>query len=237
MAGSVNKAIIIGNLGADPEVRTTPSGQMVCNLSVATSENYTDRNGNRQERTEWHRVVLWGKLAELAQRYLSKGRKVFIEGRIQTRSWEDQQTGQKRYSTEIVARDMVFLDSQGGGGGQGGYGGGQGGQGGYGGGQGGYGGGGQGGYGGGQGGYGGGGQGGYGGGGQGGYGGGQGGYGGGQGGYGGGQAQGGYGGPPQAAPPAPGGAPPQPAQPAPPAPAGGSETGGDPGYVDDDIPF
>ena len=218
MAGSVNKAIIIGNLGADPEVRTTPSGQAVCNLSIATSENYNDRSGQRQERTEWHRVVLWGKLAELAQRYLAKGRKVFIEGRIQTRSWDDQQTGQKRYSTEIVARDMVFLDSQGGGGGgQGG--GGYGGQGGGGG------------YGGGQGGYGGGGQGGYGGGGQGGYG------GGGQGGYSGG-GQGGYGGQPQSAPPAPAAAPPQPAAPpAQPARAPESKPDADPGFVDDDIPF
>src|SRR5690606_8792446 len=87
VAGSVNKVIIIGNLGADPELRTTGSGQSVATLSIATSENFNDRDGNRQERTEWHRVVLWGKLAELAQRYLAKGRKVFIEGRLQTRSW------------------------------------------------------------------------------------------------------------------------------------------------------
>jgi len=181
MAGSVNKAIIIGNLGADPEVRTTQSGQTVATLSVATSENFTDKQGQRQERTEWHRVVLWNKLAELAQRYLQKGRKVYIEGQIRTRSWEDQQTGQKKYTTEIIGREMTFLDSgSGGGGGGGGYGGGGGGGGGYGGG--GYGGGGPqqgGGYGGGGGGYGGGGPqqggGGYGGGGQqgGGYGGGQ----------------------------------------------------------------
>ncbi len=163
MAGSVNKAIIVGNLGADPDVRTTQSGQLVATLSIATSDNYTDKQGNRQERTEWHRVVVWGKLAELAQRYLGKGRKVYIEGRIQTRSWDDPKSGQKRYTTEIVAREMTFLDSaqgrgQGGGGygggGQGGYGGGQGGGGYGGGGQGGYGGGGQGGHGGGQGGYG-----------------------------------------------------------------------------------
>jgi len=132
MAGSVNKVILIGNLGADPDVRTTPSGQMVATISVATSETFNNREGQRQERTEWHRVQLWGKLAELAQRYLTKGRKVYIEGRIQTRSWDDQQTGQKRYSTEVVANQMVFIDSGGGGreaggvdeGGGGGFGGG-----------------------------------------------------------------------------------------------------------------
>ncbi|MCA9515304.1 MAG: single-stranded DNA-binding protein, partial [Myxococcales bacterium] len=140
MAGSVNKVIIIGNLGADPDVRTTQSGQTVATLSIATSENFTTRDGQRQERTEWHRVVVWNKLAELAQRYLQKGRKVYIEGRIQTRSWDDQQTGQKKYSTEIIAQEMTFLDSgrgdgagaeggggYSGGGGGGGYGGGGGG--------------------------------------------------------------------------------------------------------------
>lgn len=159
MAGSVNKVILIGNLGADPDVRTTAQGQMVATLSLATSERFTTRDGQRQERTEWHRVVVWGKLAELAQRYLQKGRKVFVDGRIQTRSWDDQQTGQKRYSTEVVANELVFLDSGPGGreagaasdeygasGGGGGYGGGGGG---YGGGGGGYGGGGYGGGGGG----------------------------------------------------------------------------------------
>ena len=114
MAGSLNKVLIIGNLGADPEVRTTQSGQTVATLSIATSENYTDREGNRQERTEWHRVVLWARLAELAQQYLRKGRKVYVEGRIQTRSWDDAQSGQRRYTTEVVAREMVFLDSGGG---------------------------------------------------------------------------------------------------------------------------
>ncbi|MCC6623529.1 MAG: single-stranded DNA-binding protein [Deltaproteobacteria bacterium] len=124
MAGSVNKVILIGNLGADPDVRTTATGQMVATLSIATSETFNDKQGQRQERTEWHRVVLWGKSAELAQRYLAKGRKVYIEGRIQTRSWDDQQTGQKRYSTEVVANQMVFLDSgagRGGGEDRGGY--------------------------------------------------------------------------------------------------------------------
>lgn len=111
MSGSVNRVILIGNLGADPDVKTTASGQMVANLSIATSETFNNREGERQERTEWHRVQLWGKLAELAQRYLAKGRKVYIEGRIQTRSWDDQQSGQKRYATEIVANQMVFLSS------------------------------------------------------------------------------------------------------------------------------
>ncbi len=113
MAGSVNKVIIIGNLGADPEVRTTATGQMVATLSIATSESFTDKQGQRQERTEWHRVVLWGKTAEIAQRFLGKGRKVYIEGRIQTRSWDDAQTGARRYATEIVASQMTLLDSQG----------------------------------------------------------------------------------------------------------------------------
>lgn len=108
---SVNKVIIIGNLGADPEVRTTAGGQLVCTLSVATSDAWTGKDGVKQERTEWHRCVLWGKLAELAQRYLAKGRKVFLEGRLQTRSYEDKD-GAKRYSTEIVCSEMVFLDSQ-----------------------------------------------------------------------------------------------------------------------------
>lgn len=107
---SVNKVILLGNLGADPEVRTTPQGQLVATVSLATSESFKDASGSRRERTEWHRVVLWGKLAELAQRYLQKGRKVYIEGRITTRSWDDQQTGQKRYSTEIVASEMQFVD-------------------------------------------------------------------------------------------------------------------------------
>lgn len=128
MSGSVNRVFIIGNLGADPEVRTTQAGQSVATLSIATSESFNDREGTRQERTEWHRVVCFSKLAELAQRYLGKGRKVYVEGRLQTRSWEDKQTGQKKYATEIVARELTFLDSNAGGGGQGGgggYGGGQ----------------------------------------------------------------------------------------------------------------
>ncbi len=115
MAGSINKVILIGNLGADPEVRTTPSGQQVATLSLATSRGYKDREGNKREETEWHRVIAWGQLAELAQRYLAKGRKVYIEGRLQTRSWDDTQTGQKKYTTEIIADQLTFLDSGSGG--------------------------------------------------------------------------------------------------------------------------
>ena len=95
----VNKAIIVGRLGSDPEVKTVTSGQTVCRLSVATSENWTDRDGQKQERTEWHRVVVWGRMAEVCGQHLAKGRQVYLEGRLQTRSWEDQQ-GQKKYTTE-----------------------------------------------------------------------------------------------------------------------------------------
>lgn len=111
MSGSVNRVILVGNLGSEPESKTTSSGQVVTTFSLATSETFNNREGERQERTEWHRVQAWGKLAELCERYLSKGKKVYVEGRIQTRSWDDQQTGQKRYSTEIVANQMVFIDS------------------------------------------------------------------------------------------------------------------------------
>ena len=110
MSGSVNKVILIGNLGADPDVRTTPQGTTVVTLSIATSESFTGKDGQRQDRTEWHRVVLWNKLAELAQRFLAKGRKVYIEGRLQTRSWDDQQSGQKKYTTEIIGTSMTFID-------------------------------------------------------------------------------------------------------------------------------
>lgn len=106
----VNKVILIGRLGQDPEVRMTPNGQAVCSLRLATSESWT-KDGNKEERTEWHRVVVWGRQAELAGKYLKKGRACFIEGKLQTRSWDDQQTGQKRYSTEIVASNIQFLDS------------------------------------------------------------------------------------------------------------------------------
>lgn len=105
---SVNKVMLMGRLGADPELRTISSGQAVANFNLATSENWVDRDGQKQEKTEWHRVVVWGKLAELCRQYLSKGRQVFVEGKLQTRSWEDQQ-GQKRYTTEIVASNIQFI--------------------------------------------------------------------------------------------------------------------------------
>ncbi len=119
--GSVNKAIVLGNLGQDPDVRSTSSGQMVANFSLATNRSWTDRNGQRQEQTEWHKIVAWAKLAEIIEQYLKKGDQVYIEGRLQTRSWEDK-SGEKRYTTEIVAQEMVMLGS--GGGARGGFGGG-----------------------------------------------------------------------------------------------------------------
>jgi single-strand DNA-binding protein len=109
---SVNKALLVGRLGRDPETRFTSGGQAVCNFTMATDQTYKDRNGERQKRTEWHRIVLWGKLAELAQQYLKKGSLVFIEGRIQTRQWDDRE-GQKRNTTEIVATEMRFLGGRG----------------------------------------------------------------------------------------------------------------------------
>ena len=124
MAGGVNKVILSGHLGADPDMRYTPSGAGVCELRLATSESWKDKNGQRQERTEWHRVVVWGKTAEICAKYLAKGRQVFIEGRIQTRSYDDKE-GQKRYITEIIANDVQFLSSGRDGGGGGGGGGGR----------------------------------------------------------------------------------------------------------------
>ncbi len=109
---SLNMAIIVGNLGRDPEVRFTQSGRAVANLSVATSDVWNDQEGNRQERTEWHRVVVFGKTAESCGQYLSKGRQVCVQGRIQTRKWTDQ-NGQERYSTEIVAQRVDFLGGAG----------------------------------------------------------------------------------------------------------------------------
>lgn len=118
--GSINKVILIGNLGRDPEIRYTQNQSAVANFSVATSERWTDRATNeRREQTEWHRVVCFQRLAEICGEYLHKGSKVYIEGRLQTRSWEGQD-GQTRYTTEVVARDMQMLDSRGGGGGGGG---------------------------------------------------------------------------------------------------------------------
>lgn len=106
--GSVNRAMVLGNLGQDPEVRFTPGGQAVCNFSVATNEKWTDKSGHTQERTEWHRIVAWGKTAELCGEYLRKGRQVFIEGKLQTREWTDKE-GTKRYTTEIVADRVTFI--------------------------------------------------------------------------------------------------------------------------------
>src|SRR3954462_14653775 len=131
MAGGVNKVILVGHLGADPDMRYTPSGQGVCELRLATSESWNDKNGQRQERTEWHRIVVWGKRAEVCSKYLAKGRQVFVEGRIQTRTYDDKD-GNKRYITEIIANDVQFLsgggrDGAGGGGGGAGGGGGGGG--------------------------------------------------------------------------------------------------------------
>lgn len=122
MAGGVNKVILIGNLGADPEVRFTPGGQAVANFRIATSESWQDKNGQKQERTEWHRIVVWGKLAELCGEYLKKGRQCYIEGRLQTREWTDKEN-KKNYTTEVVANTVQFLGSRDGasaGGGEGG---------------------------------------------------------------------------------------------------------------------
>ncbi|HCY20253.1 MAG: single-stranded DNA-binding protein [Deltaproteobacteria bacterium GWC2_42_51] len=107
MAG-INKAILVGRLGKDPEIRYTPSGTAIANFTMATSENYKDKDGQKQERTEWHRIVAFGKLAEICGEYLAKGKQVYIEGRIQTRSWDDKD-GNKKYMTEIVANTMQML--------------------------------------------------------------------------------------------------------------------------------
>jgi single-strand DNA-binding protein len=109
---AVNKAILIGNLGADPELRYTASGTAVASFNMATTERYKDKNGEQQERTEWHSIVCWGRMGELANEYLRKGRSVYIEGRIQTRNYEDKD-GIKRYKTEIVAQQMQFLGGRG----------------------------------------------------------------------------------------------------------------------------
>ena len=109
---SVNKVILIGNLGSDPEVKYTPSGAAVANFNIATNESWTGKDGKKEERTEWHRIVVWNKLAELCGEYLSKGRTVYIEGRLQTREWNDKD-GNKRYTTEVVAQTLQFLGSAG----------------------------------------------------------------------------------------------------------------------------
>lgn len=115
MARGINKVILIGNLGKDPEMRYTPNGVAVANLTIATSETWKDKtSGENVERTEWHRVVMFQRLAEIVGEYLHKGSKIYIEGRLQTRKWQDKTTGQDRYTTEIVADSMQMLDSKGG---------------------------------------------------------------------------------------------------------------------------
>ncbi len=120
---SVNKVILVGRLGRDPEVKSTPSGTTVAKFSIATDEKFTDKSGERQERTEWHNIVAWARLGEICGQYLKKGKLVYIEGSLRTDSWDDKETGQKKYRTEIVARDMKMLDRKGdeGGGGGGAY--------------------------------------------------------------------------------------------------------------------
>ena len=110
---SVNKVILVGRLGKDPEIRSTPSGTTVAKFSLATDDRYTDKNGEKQERTEWHNIVAWGKLAEICGQYLKKGKLIYIEGAIRTDSWDDKETGQKRYRTDIVANQMQMLDRKG----------------------------------------------------------------------------------------------------------------------------
>jgi len=114
MARGVNKVILIGNLGKDPEVRYTPSGVAIANITLATSESWKDKQtGENVERTEWHRIVFYQRLAEITGEYLRKGSKIYVEGRLQTRKWQDKTTGQDRYTTEIVADSMQMLDSKG----------------------------------------------------------------------------------------------------------------------------
>lgn len=116
----VNKVILVGNLGKDPEVKYMPNGNAVANFTVATSESWKDQQGQQQERTEWHNIVMYRRLAEVAGEYLKKGSKVYLEGKLQTSKWQDQQTGENRYKTEINASEMQMLDSRQGGGQQGG---------------------------------------------------------------------------------------------------------------------
>lgn len=112
MAGTLNKVILIGRLGQDPKLSYTPSGSPVAEFSLATDESYTDRQGQRQDKTEWHRIKVWDRQAEICSNYLAKGRLVYVEGRISTRKWQDQQ-GQDRYFTEIIAQKVLFLESRG----------------------------------------------------------------------------------------------------------------------------
>ena len=110
----VNKVILVGNLGKDPEMRSLPSGQPVASFTLATSRRWKDKAGNRQDQTEWHNIVCFGRQAEVAGQYLTKGKQVFVEGRIQTRSWDDRQSGEKRYKTEIICENFQMLGSRGG---------------------------------------------------------------------------------------------------------------------------
>lgn len=109
----VNKVILVGNLGTDPEVRSTPSGQQVANFRLATSRRWRDREGQRREETEWHTVVCWGRQAEVAGQYLTKGKQIYVEGRLQTRSWDDRQTGEKKYRTEVICENFQMLGARG----------------------------------------------------------------------------------------------------------------------------
>jgi len=113
MAGTVNKVILVGRLGKDPELRSIPSGTSVAKFSLATDERFTDKAGEKQERIEWHNIVVWGKLAEICGQYLRKGKLVYIEGSIRTDSWDDKETGVKKYRTEIIANTMQMLDKKG----------------------------------------------------------------------------------------------------------------------------
>src|ERR1051326_6875189 len=111
MPKSVNKVILVGNLGKDPEIKYTPSGVPVAKFSLATNERFKDKNGEWQDRTEWHNIVAWQRLAEIVGEYVKKGSKVYIEGKLQTSSWEDKQSGEKKYRTEVIAQDLVLLGS------------------------------------------------------------------------------------------------------------------------------
>ncbi|HMF89832.1 MAG TPA: single-stranded DNA-binding protein [Candidatus Angelobacter sp.] len=119
MPKSVNKVILIGNLGKDPEIKYTPSGVPVAKFSLATNERYKDKAGEWQDRTEWHNIVAWQRLAEIVGEYVKKGSKIYVEGRLQTSSWEDKQSGEKKYRTEIIAQDLVLLGGRGEGEGEG----------------------------------------------------------------------------------------------------------------------
>jgi single-strand DNA-binding protein len=112
MGAGINRVILVGHLGADPELRHTPSGASVCNFSIATNESWTDKSGEKQERTEWHRIIVWGRTGEACSKHLGKGRQVYVEGRIQTRKWDDKD-GITRYLTEIVAQHVQFLGGNG----------------------------------------------------------------------------------------------------------------------------